>query len=79
MRYIAKERENSKNGIVTIIDSNPEHRWDSEEVTVYNLDKKKNKKSDMILKALNLRDELSKKLPSKRTKSELVEIINKYL
>ena len=41
MRYIAKERENSKNGIVTIIDSNPEHRWDSEVVTVYNLDKKK--------------------------------------
>ena len=33
----------------------------------------------MILKALNLRDELSKKHPSKRTKSELVEIINKYL
>ena len=79
MRYIAQERENSKNGIVTIIDSNPEHRWDSEVVTVYNLDEKKNKKSDMILKALNLRDELSKKLPSKRTKSELVEIINKYL
>lgn len=44
MRYIAKERENSKNGIVTIIDSKPEHRWDSEVVTVFNLDLKKNKK-----------------------------------
>lgn len=79
MRYIAKERENSKNGIVTIIDSKPEHRWDSEIVTVFNLDLKKNKKSDMILNALNLREELSKKQPQKRTKSELVEIINKYL
>ena len=42
MRYIAKERENSKNGIVTIIDSKPEHSWDSEVVTVFNLDKKNN-------------------------------------
>lgn len=78
MRYTAKERENSKSGIVTIIDSTPEHRWDSEVVTVYNLDVKKKKKSDLILKSLNLREELGKN-PERKTKAQLLEIIKKHL
>lgn len=78
MRYQEKAHENSKHGIVTIIDTKQERSWDIDVVTVYNLNEKKNRKSDMILKALNMRDEIGPK-PENKTKAELLQIIKKYI